>query len=56
MKINLVRCRDFFLELEGVLKSVCFRKGRSLITTTQRYVHVSPPLLKNTCNQAHPRF
>jgi len=30
--------------------------GHSLITTTQRYAHVSPKLLKNTCNKAHPRF
>jgi len=30
--------------------------GHSLITTTQRYAHVSARLLKMTCNKAHPRF
>jgi len=30
--------------------------GHSMITTTQRYAHVSGKLLKATCNKAHPRF
>jgi len=30
--------------------------GHSMITTTQRYAHVSAKLLKNTCNKSHPRF
>ena len=30
--------------------------GHSMITTTQRYAHVSGKLLKNTCNKTHPRF
>jgi integrase/recombinase XerD len=30
--------------------------GHSSITTTQRYTHVAPDLIKLTCEKAHPRF